>query len=224
MAAPQADPNAPLRGAAAHVDQGGLTAIVWVAFSVATSFVFLRLTVRWRQNSNFLPDDYWMAFAWLASLTMAILQTEQMNSLWYITYLTSGRIPLTEEVGPQTEQLTRWQFPIIKLFWTILWCVKASFMAIFFRLVKPFVVFRRVWYCVAVFTLLAYVGCWLASALTCDPPSDYFKAGKFSPIRSESMENRHSPWPVCSHLCRRSLQLAQRNLEATVQRALLYVG
>jgi rhodopsin domain-containing protein len=181
MEAPPADPNAPLHGAAAHVDKTGLLVIVWVTFSIATSFVFLRLTVRWRQNSSILPDDYWMVFAWLCLLTMAILQTEQMSSLWYITYLMAGRIPLTEEVGPQTEQLTRWQFPVIKLFWTVLWTVKASFMALFFRLVKPFVVLRRLWYCVAVFAVLAYIGCWLSSALTCDPPSDYFKAGKSLP-------------------------------------------
>lgn len=156
-----------------------LLAIVWICFSVATFFVVLRLTVRWRQNHSLLPDDYWIIWAWMCLLTMASLQTKQMDSLWYITYLTAGRIPVTAEAATQTEDLTRWQFPIIKLFWTVLWSVKASFMAVFFRLVRPFTIHRRLWYFVAVFATLAYIGCWLASTLTCSPPSDYFRAGTF---------------------------------------------
>jgi hypothetical protein len=172
-----ANPNAPLSGAAQTVSETGLLAIVWVCFSTATVFVALRLTVRLRQNRSLLFDDYWIMFAWLCILTMAILQTEQMPSLWYTTYLGAGRVAPDLDTAWKTEQLTRWQFPIIKLFWTVLWSIKASFMAVFFRLVQPFPILRRLWYCVAAFTALAYVGCWLASALTCSPPLDYFKAG-----------------------------------------------
>ena len=172
-----ANANAPLSGAARTISETGLLAITWTSFSVATLFVALRLSVRFRQNRSFLFDDYWIIWAWLCLLTMAVLQTEQMPSLWYMTYLGAGRVLPDQDTGPRTEQLTRWQFPIIKLFWTVLWSVKASFMAVIFRLVKPFPVLRRLWYCVAVFTFLAYVGCWLASALTCSPPLDYFKAG-----------------------------------------------
>ncbi|GAB1316818.1 Rhodopsin domain-containing protein [Madurella fahalii] len=175
-----ANPYAPLPGAAQSIGETGLLAIVWVFFSTATIFVALRLTVRFRQNRSFLFDDYWIMFAWLCLLTMAILQTEQMPSLWYITYLGAGRITPDEDTIPRTEQLSRWQFPIIKLFWTVLWSVKASFMAVFFRFVKPFPILRRLWYCAAIFAFLAYVGCWLASSLTCSPPSDYFKAGACS--------------------------------------------
>ncbi|KXX75481.1 hypothetical protein MMYC01_208474 [Madurella mycetomatis] len=182
------NPNAPLPGAAQSIGEAGLLAIVWVFFSTATIFVALRLTVRFRQNRAFLIDDYWIMFAWVCLLTMSILQTEQMPSLWYITYLTAGRVAPDQDTVPKTEQLSRWQFPIIKLFWTVLWSIKASFMAVFFRLVKPFPVLRRLWYCAAVFVFLAYVGCWLASSLTCSPPSDYFRAGACSSPREVWMQ------------------------------------
>ncbi|OLN95492.1 hypothetical protein CCHL11_05179 [Colletotrichum chlorophyti] len=174
----EANPDAPLTGAARSVDQHSLTAIIWICFSVATLFVSLRLAVRWRQNRSFLADDYWIIWAWMCLLTMASIQTKQLDALFYTTYLSAGRIPVSAETVHMTEELTRWQFPIIKLFWTVLWSVKASFMAVFFRLVKPFTVRRRLWYFVAGFALVAYIGCWLASTLTCSPPSDYFKAGK----------------------------------------------
>jgi hypothetical protein len=172
-----ANPNAPLYGAAQTVSETGLLAIVWVAFSIATVFVALRLAVRLRQNRSLLFDDCWIIFAWLCLLTMGILQTLQMPYLWNMTYLSAGRILPDLDTPTRMEQMTRWQFPVIKLFWTTLWAVKASFLAVFFRLVKPFPVLRRLWYCVAVFAFLAYVGCWIASTLTCSPPLDYFKAG-----------------------------------------------
>ncbi|KAK4245588.1 hypothetical protein C7999DRAFT_16244 [Corynascus novoguineensis] len=172
-----ASPDAPLAGAARSISESGLLVIVWVCFSVATLFATLRLTVRFRGNRFFLADDYWIMFAWLALLTMTILQTIQMPSLWYLTYLRAGRMGPDETTVYRVEQLTRWQFPIIKLFWTTLWSIKASFMTVFFRLVKPFPILRRLWYCVAVFAAIAYIGCWLSSALTCNPPGNYFKAG-----------------------------------------------
>lgn len=140
-------------------------------------FMTTRIVVRLHHNRRLLSDDYWMIFAWLAHTTLCALQTVQQDSLWYTTELAAGRFPPDKETAHQLEELVRWQFPIIKLFWVVLWSVKSSFLAIFFRLVKPFPVRRRLWYCVVVFVFLAFVGCVVSSALTCSPPSDYFKAG-----------------------------------------------
>ncbi|KAF5657133.1 hypothetical protein FHETE_10583 [Fusarium heterosporum] len=179
---PPPDPNAPLTGAARSVDKSGLIVVIWVCFSVATLFVALRLFVRWRQNRRFLADDYWISWAWVCTLTMAILQTEQMDSLWYMTYLQHGRIAYDpKELETQRAQLSKWQFPIIKMFWIILWSVKASFLSLFFRLVQPFPIIRRLWYCVAVFTALALIVSIICSVLTCSPPSNYFRSSCDSP-------------------------------------------
>jgi hypothetical protein len=175
MSAPPPDPDAPLFGAARNVDRYGLVVIIWVCFTIATLFVSLRLFVRWQQNRRFLADDCWIFFAWLCTLTMAILQTEQMDALWYMTHLQAGRIEFDpEEMLSQRYQLTKWQFPIIKMFWIVLWSVKASFLAIFFRLVQPFPIIRRLWYFVVFFAASALIVCIVCSALTCNTPSDYF--------------------------------------------------
>lgn len=116
-------------------------------------------------------------------LTMCILQTEQMDALWFMTYITAGRIAAEpQEIAAQSRQLTRWQFPIITIFWTVLWSVKAGFLTLFFRLIQSFRILRRLWYVVAVFATIAYIGCVLASTLTCDPPSDYFKGAYSQPL------------------------------------------
>ncbi|KAF5604302.1 hypothetical protein FPCIR_847 [Fusarium pseudocircinatum] len=176
------DPDAPLAGAARSVDRQGLVIIVWTCFIIATLFVSLRLFVRWQQNRRFLADDYWITWAWLCALTMAILQTEQMDPLWYMTYLQAGRVAYDPiELESHRVQITRWQFPIIKLFWITLWSVKASFLALFYRLVQPFPVIRRCWYGVSVFAASALIVCIICSALTCSPPSNYFHGSCDSP-------------------------------------------
>lgn len=183
---PPPNPHAAYFGTASHIDRHGLVAASWTCLAVATCFIILRLTVRWRQNQSFLADDYWMIWAWSCVTTMAALQTVQQRSLWYLSDLTAGRIsPQTPEEGQHaldmTHELTKWQYPIITLFWISLWSVKASFMAVFYRLVKPFPMFRWMWYGVAVFVTLSLIGCITASTLTCDPPSDYFY-GKLFPL------------------------------------------
>ncbi|KAF4964304.1 hypothetical protein FSARC_7749 [Fusarium sarcochroum] len=169
----QPDPDAPLTGASRSVDRHGLVIIIWVCFTVATLFVSLRLFVRWRQNRRFLADDYWITWAWLCTLTMAILQTQQMESLWYMTYIIAGRIAIDpKEVVAQRKELVRWQFPIIKMFWIVLWSVKASFMSLFYRLVRPFTIILRCWYCVAVFTALALISFNVIYSTTVDITTD----------------------------------------------------
>lgn len=176
---PPFDPNAPLKGFAQDVSPQGLTAFIWVCFFIATLFVSLRMAVRWRQNHTFFVDDFWMGLAWLSMLTMTILQTVTSDSLWYITYIIAGRIDLRngEEIGKNQIEFQRWQFPIIKLFWTTIWSVKASLLAVFYRLVKPKPVIRWFWFGVAIFTGLSYIASFLISALNCHSPGDYFKAG-----------------------------------------------
>jgi hypothetical protein len=156
-----------------------LIAIVWVFFATATIMATLRLAVRFRQHRSFLSDDYWVMFAWVCLLNMSILQMIQRPALWYFTYLRAGRLLPDDRSLYWQGQLKLWQLPIIMLFYTVLWSIKASFLALFYRLVHPFSVFRGAWYCVTVFAALAYIGCILQAALACHPPSDYFTPGKY---------------------------------------------
>ncbi|ROT37978.1 hypothetical protein SODALDRAFT_278198 [Sodiomyces alkalinus F11] len=174
---PEINPNNPLAGVGQSLDRTGFLVLLWILFSVATLFFFLRLVVRWRQNSSFVADDYWISFAFLCLVVYVALQMQQMDSLWYMTYLRSHRIAESEETPRQENELLRWQFPLIVLFWSVLWSVKASFMAAFYRIVAPLTLYRRLWYGVAVFTALSYIACWVSVLVTCDSPGDYF-AGK----------------------------------------------
>lgn len=163
-------------------DSGGalpsrsLLALVWTCFGVAALLVLLRTFTRLKFTVRWLTvEDYCMFVALAALLTLCILETVQLPSLYHITAVLAGTIPLSAELITYTEDYLKYEFAIIILFWTVLWCVKASFLALYFKLFRELVLYRRVWYLLASFTLLAYGGCVLTLCLSCGHISNFFK-------------------------------------------------
>jgi drug/metabolite transporter (DMT)-like permease len=148
-----------------------LLALVWTSFSAACLFVILRTAIRFKFAARRRPsgEDYWVWLALAALLTLCILQTIQLSSLYFITAVMKGALPVKEysKLIPTTENYLRFQFPIVVLFWTVLWCIKAAFLALYFKLFRELTLYRRVWYVLATFTFLAYVGCIITLSLSC---------------------------------------------------------
>lgn len=151
-----------------RLDRQTLTAVIWTLFSFATFFVALRLTLRWRHNKRFLFDDCWMITAWLCLLTQFSLQMLELRAFFGVS------IDASDEA---VRELLRWHFPVVILFWTCLWSVKASFLAAFYNLVYPVRGIRYAWYAVAVLSALGYIGCWTFVLLICSNPADIFRPG-----------------------------------------------
>lgn len=153
------------------VSHQNLLILIWTCFSCAFLVVSLRGFVRWKLMRSHRPtaDDCWTLLALTSLLALCILDTLQLPSLYYITAVLQGSIPLSEELIYHTQRHLRFQFPIVILFWTVLWSVKAAFLALYFRLFVDLTFYRRVWYFLAVFTLLAYGGCITTLALSCGP-------------------------------------------------------
>lgn len=178
----QGNPNLQLQGTAGVLGRPGLTALIWTCFGSATCMVATRLAVRWRQNRRLLVDDYWIVLALLSLLTLCILQTVQNPVLWKgVEWLAGRLVPQSAEELVYTQtQLVLWTLPIVTVFWTALWSVKASFLALFYQLVRPNVVLRRCWYAIAVFVGLSYVGVCVSTPFVCDPPTNYFRGESLS--------------------------------------------
>lgn len=172
-------PPPPL-GIAKDLSQGGLIALAWVGVAIAGCFVVARSTIRIYTLSKLQADDYWIYFAWTMLLVNAILTTLQAPHLYYLARGTAGLVPLDEKFVYHGSKYVRYEFPAIGLFWTILWGVKASFLTLFWKLFEGLRGYRRWWWAVVAFTALSYIGCWIASALNCHPPENYFKFGETS--------------------------------------------
>jgi hypothetical protein len=126
-----------------------------------------------------------MLFAYLAFITQTVLQTVQLDALWYITFPDYGRIsPTDPDRYRYSREMARWYFAVTALFWTVLWSVKASLLVTFYKLVRPITRLRRSLYVVAVLTLLSYVGCWVVyTCLRASPEETYL-------VETKSVEHR----------------------------------
>ncbi|KAL2151420.1 hypothetical protein VTH82DRAFT_6518 [Thermothelomyces myriococcoides] len=152
-----------------------LLILIWVSFSAACLLVALRTIIRLHSPVSIHRlgplEDCWIFLALAALLAMCILETIQLPSLYYITSILSGDLGRlsAEGVIGHTKNYLRFQFPIIILFWTVLWSVKGAFLALYWRLFRDLSWYRRSWFILTVFTLLAYGGCVTTLVLSCGP-------------------------------------------------------
>lgn len=176
---PSTVPNqAKLQGAAKGLPSHGLIAVTWSGFALASAFVALRVYARISENRRLFTDDFWILAALGFLLVNAVLQTLQANSLYYLVFASAGRVPAGETLLAQGNLYVRYEFVVIALFWTVCWCVKASFLSLYWRLFDGLPTYRKMWWAVVLFAAGSYVGCWIASAWTCHPPSIYFDFGR----------------------------------------------
>ena len=172
-------PPPPL-GIAKELSEGGLIAIAWVGVAIAGCFVVARTTIRLYTLSRIQVDDYWIYFSFVVLFVNALLTTLQAPHAYYVARGVAGLVPLDERLLYHGNKYVRYEFASIGLFWTILWGVKASFLALYWKLFEGLRGYKRWWMAVVVFTALTYAGCWFASAFNCHPAKLYFDFGKHS--------------------------------------------
>lgn len=159
---------AELAGAASGLSPAGLIAVAWVGFAVAAWLVGLRLYARLSENRTLRSDDYCLLLALSFLLANAILQTLQTKSLYYLVRSGAGQVPGGQQLKDHGNNYVRYQFAVIAIFWSVLWSVKASFLALYYRFFRSKPWYKTAWWCSVTFTALAYVGCWIASVWVCN--------------------------------------------------------
>ncbi|KAJ5566588.1 hypothetical protein N7535_008226 [Penicillium sp. DV-2018c] len=162
----------PSQGMVTQLSVGGLIAITWVGAGLGILFTTARIAIRLIYIKRLLADDYFMLLALAFLVTNAVLQTLQAPHLFYLVLSTTG-----PDIVHHGLRYTYYEFAIIGLFWSVLWSVKASFLALFWMISEGLPRYRRVWWATIAFAVLAYIGCWIGSVYTCHPPSNYFKFG-----------------------------------------------
>ncbi|KAL5046478.1 hypothetical protein BDW71DRAFT_207272 [Aspergillus fruticulosus] len=155
------------------LSERGLIAVTWIGAGLGILFTGFRLAIRLTRLKRLLADDYFILAALFFLMSNAILQTLQAPHLYYMV-----QTPQDGDIAHHSVMYVHYEFVIIGLFWTVLWSVKAAFLAVFWTTTDYLPLYRRWWWAIVVFSFLAYVGCWLASALNCHPPSAYFKFGQ----------------------------------------------
>ena len=157
------------------LSKSALLAVIWTSFSVAALLVILRTAIRLKYMSRLTMEDAWIFLAIATLLTNAILSTIQLPNLYFMLATIAGVIPVSDGLIASVESYLKFEFATILLFWTVLWCVKASFLALYYKLFQELRWYRRAWYALAAITLVAYMGCWATLATSCHPLSNFFK-------------------------------------------------
>ena len=167
----------PSEGIAGTLPEYGLIAITWAGVALATIFLIGRTIIRLTRAGSLRVDDYLIYTAFVVLVINAGLQTKQTPDAYYIAKAEVGLVPVDERLIVAGTRYLKYEFTIIGLFWTVLWLVKASFLAFFYHLFDGLPTYRRIWWGVVVFAFLAYSGCWIASINNCHPASNYFIFG-----------------------------------------------
>ena len=171
-----------------RLSPSGFNAIIWTSIGVCALFLAGRIWVRLSKAGRLHWDDYWMMCAWLFLMLNGVLQTCQMPDIVSLIintnrlkYYAANGLAMTPEGQMEFfirgTRFMKYEFTIIGFFWTVLWCVKASFLAFFYTLFEGLPRYRKAWWGVVIFSFLAYVGCWVASINNCHPPKNYFTLG-----------------------------------------------
>jgi len=184
-------------GLANNLSSAGFNAVIWGGVGIATLFLAARFWIRLAKTGRLAMDDYIMFAAYLFLVINGILQTLQNPDIYNITinadrarFYAMNELDMDKagayEFFVRGTRFLKYEFTIIGFFWTILWLVKASFLAFFYTLFEGLPKYRRIWWGVVVFAFFAYAGCWIASASTCHPAYTYFTFGSWFPLSSDS--------------------------------------
>ncbi|KAB8071731.1 hypothetical protein BDV29DRAFT_193072 [Aspergillus leporis] len=161
------------QGAATQLSANGLISITWVGVALGIAFTAARVAIRLRKMKRLLVDDRFVLFALGLLILNATLQTIQAPRPYYMALT-----PTAEDIKYHTLRYVHLEFAHLAVFWKI-----------------PDGLPRNRHACcgIAIFAFLAYTGCWLASASTCAPLSNYFKLGQCS----KPIDIKGSVIPIC---------------------------
>ena len=143
-----------------RLQPAGLIAIVWFSVALASIFVVARTYLRITRVRGLGYEDFCIHFAYLLLVVNVVLQILQIPGLYYI-----DRVHAWLQLLGDGDQYIKYEYCILGLFWTILWSVKACWLALYWRLFDGLHLYRGWWKAVALFVFATYAGCWIASPL-----------------------------------------------------------
>jgi hypothetical protein len=181
----------------AKVHKDTLYITTWVLFGAATAFFISRIAIRTKFTGRIWVDDVLAGLALLCLFTDAMIITYMADSMYKTLLLTNLAVPkpksptnktnLTnttsvfmkrENIFDTVSYFMKLQFAETIIFWTCLWLVKASFLAFFHRLTNNLRLYIRAWWCIVIFTAIAYIISMITYPLSCSSfkPRECFQA------------------------------------------------
>ncbi|KAL9106284.1 MAG: hypothetical protein Q9227_008683 [Pyrenula ochraceoflavens] len=165
-------PSSPNGRYAFSVSPDLLTPLAWAGVAVAAVVVGSRTYVRFRiiPQQKHIATDLWLYHAFLLLIVNAAITTAMTP---HINDISSGG----PDQVPSIMTYCRLQFASMIIFWTVLWCIKASLLALFYSFLST-TPLRPIWFGVTAFTFATWIGC-VAVAFATSRPLPWHKPSDF---------------------------------------------
>lgn len=126
-----------------------------IAMIIITSFIAgIRIFLAFEQQRRFQWDDGWLVAAYIFFLALSILYIVAAHTMFKLTKLSAGEIPLYDGVANDGLFIQKVFFVTTSGLWFCLWSVKFSLMAVYKRLMKTLPHKIRLWWAVIGFCVL----------------------------------------------------------------------
>ncbi|EER29019.1 hypothetical protein CPC735_037250 [Coccidioides posadasii C735 delta SOWgp] len=153
--------------------------LVWVFFAICTMLLICRFAIRLWLHRQLFWDDIFAAIGYVLLLGHDVVATMVTPAIYMMIGTYTGR-PKPPDFLDQVTYLVKLMFTANILFILCLYSVKASLLALLWRLVKNLTTFRRGWWAITVITaigalatiILAPISCSDLRAFGCTSPKD----------------------------------------------------
>lgn len=126
---------------------------IWVLFGITTILLVSRFAIRIWLHKRLFWDDFFAGLAFVLLLVHNVLATLLAPSVYMLVGAFLGE-PLPMDFLEQIAFLAKTLFTSNIVFTVCLWSVKASLLALLWRLVRQLPPFRRAWFVITGITVL----------------------------------------------------------------------
>lgn len=131
--------------------------VLWTLTGVSFFFVVFRIYVQTTSFRRLFIDDFLVILAWIIILAAAVIWTVEGKVLYELYAISSGEQLFNPSFLPRYNTFMRFLAPFEILFYSALWSIKFSFMALFFRLSAQIKFLRAWWFVVLFATVSVYI-------------------------------------------------------------------
>jgi magnesium-transporting ATPase (P-type) len=136
-----------------------------------------RFRIHWRKNRRFGWDDYFNAIA-LVFLLIFTITYQLYVPIEYNAQLYA--LGLSDRAPTNRDQILDMKLNVVNIvmFFSVIYSVKASFLALYWQIFEVSPRFRKAWWCVMVYTLLCYLVSFTAIFWNCGSPAKFLDPGE----------------------------------------------
>ncbi|KAK2739760.1 hypothetical protein FQN57_006457 [Myotisia sp. PD_48] len=145
-----------------------------VCFSVATVFVICRLGIRWTLHRRFFWDDVFSIVGHAFLLAQVVLATYLMRHYNVLEAVVRNSPAYDDSIGA----ILKLSLTINIMFTSSVYAIKASFLALMWRIVQNLTIFRRLWWAISIFIGLLYLVSIALEPINC---AKMYKGGCLAP-------------------------------------------